>query len=324
MALRASQRHFFRRIAARNTSAYPAAATQLPSMSRTAIALEPEAPYWLGGAVEVTPHVTEALATGGAVSPFLALDYAPSRKREGPRRSYGVDTHPVRGFEVVTLCLEGEARDAGGPIKEGDVRWLTAGQGALVEGLGSPARALMDPALYRLRVNVPRDLKMSPPRLQRFEARDASVVALGDCTMRVYAGDVCGVLGPVEPEVDGTQLYVVDGAGNVELPLDGEATALVLVIRGTCTVGGVVFGANRAFYAPPGEACMTVELAASTKLVVALALPTTDPVVVGGPFVMTSATEIARAYEDFLHGRFNATGGRPEAYASDSDSSAVE
>ena len=58
-------------------------------MSRTAIALEPEAPYWLGGAVEVTPHVTEALATGGAVSPFLALDYAPSRKREGPRRSYG-------------------------------------------------------------------------------------------------------------------------------------------------------------------------------------------------------------------------------------------
>ena len=86
-------------------------------MSRAAIALEPEAPYWLGGAVEVTPHVTEALATGGAVSPFLALDYAPSRKREGPRRSYGVDTHPVRGFEVVTLCLEGEARDAGGPIR---------------------------------------------------------------------------------------------------------------------------------------------------------------------------------------------------------------
>ena len=50
----------------------------------------------------------------------------------------------------------------------------------------------------------------------------------------------------------------------------------------------------------------------STKLVVALALPTTDPVVVGGPFVMTSATEIARAYGT-LHGRFNATGGRPEA-----------
>ena len=71
-------------------------------MSRTAIALEPEAPYWLGGAVEVTPHVTEALATGGAVSPFLALDYAPARKRDKQRRSYGVDTHPVRGFEAVT------------------------------------------------------------------------------------------------------------------------------------------------------------------------------------------------------------------------------
>ena len=142
--------------------------------------------------------------------------------------------------------------------------------------------------------------------------------------VRVYAGDVCGVLGPVEPEVDGTQLYVVDGAGNVELPLDAEATALVLIVRGTCTVDGVAFGANRAFYAPPGGAVIKVELAASSRLVVALALPTTDPVVVGGPFVMTSSTEITRAYEDFLHGRFNATGGRPEAYASDSDSSAVE
>ena len=127
-------------------------------MSRAAIALEPEAPYWLGGAVEVTPHVTQELATGGAVSPFLALDYAPARKRDKQRRSYGVDTHPVRGFEVVTLCLEGEARDAGGPIKEGDVRWLSGGKGALVEGLGSPARALTDPALYRLRVNVPLSL----------------------------------------------------------------------------------------------------------------------------------------------------------------------
>ena len=93
---------------------------------------------------------------------------------------------------------------------------------------------------------------------------------------------MCGVLGPVEPEVDGTQLYVVDGSGDVDLPLDAEATALVLIVRGTCTVDGVAFGANRAFYAPPGGAYMRVVLAAATKLVVALAVPTTDPVVVGG------------------------------------------
>ena len=85
----------------------------------------------------------------------------------------------------------------------------------------------------------------------------------------------------------------------------------MLIVRGTCTVDGVVFGANRAFYAPPGEAVMAVELAASTKLVVALALPTTDPVVVGGPFVMTSATEIARAYEDFSTGASTRRAGAP-------------
>lgn len=56
-------------------------------MSRAAIALEAEEPYWLGAAVEVTPHITDALATGGAVSPFLALDYAPARPRKAARRA---------------------------------------------------------------------------------------------------------------------------------------------------------------------------------------------------------------------------------------------
>ena len=293
-------------------------------MSRAVVALEAEEPYWLGAAVEVTPHVSDALATGGLVSPFLALDYAPARPRTKARRAYGVDTHPVRGYEVVTLCLEGEARDAGGIIREGDVRWLSGGRGVLVEGFGSSRQTTSDPALYRLKVNVPRALKKSMPRLQRFEMRDAPVVALEQCTLRIYAGEVLGVVGPVEPKVDGTQLYVVDGSGAVDLPLDPEGTALVLVVQGTCTVAGVSYGADRAFYAPPGGALLTCALAAPSRLVVALGAPMADPVVIGGPFVMNSEEEVAQAYEDFLHRRFNATGGRSETVEGESDSSAVE
>ena len=163
--------------------------------------------------------------------------------------------------------------------------------------------------------------------------RDAPVVALEQCTLRIYAGEVLGVVGPVEPKVDGTQLYVVDGSGAVDLPLDPEGTALVLVVQGTCTVAGVSYGADRAFYAPPGGALLTCALAAPSRLVVALGAPTADPVVIGGPFVMNSEEEVAQAgavspsvqaYEDFLHGRYNATGGRSETVEGDSDSSAVE
>ena len=98
----------------------------------------------------------------------------------------------------------------------------------------------------------------------------------------------------------------------------------MLVVQGTCTVAGVSYGADRAFYAPPGGALLTCALAAPSRLVVALGAPTADPVVIGGPFVMNSEEEVAQAYEDFLHGRFNATGGRSETVEGDSDSSAVE
>lgn len=202
------------------------------------------------------------------------------------------------------------------------MRWLSGGRGVLVEGFGSSRLGTSDPALYR-KVNVPRELKKSMPRLQRFEMRDAPVVVLEQCTLRIYAGEVLGVVGPVEPEVDGTQLYVVDGSGAVDLPLDPEGTALVLVVQGTCTVA-VSYGADGAFYAPPGGVVLICALAASSKLVVALGAPTADPVVIGGPFVMNSEEEVAQAYEDFLHGRFNATGGRSETVLGDSDSSAVE
>ena len=105
MALRASQRHF-RRIAARNTSV-PGSSHTAAKHEQDSNSLEPEAPCSLGGAVEVTPHVTEALATGGAVSPFLAL-ITRRAANEKVRRSCGVDTHPVPG-RGRTPCLKARA-----------------------------------------------------------------------------------------------------------------------------------------------------------------------------------------------------------------------
>ena len=114
-------------VAAISRSAAHRARARSSIMSRAAIALEPEAPYWLGGAVEVTPHVTEALATGGAVSPFLALDYAPARKR---RRSTPIVRRrhaPRARLRSRHFVLGGRgARRRRAGIKEGDVRWLTA------------------------------------------------------------------------------------------------------------------------------------------------------------------------------------------------------
>jgi redox-sensitive bicupin YhaK (pirin superfamily) len=76
------------------------------------------------------------------VDPFLLLDemgpmdYAPGEAKGAP-------DHPHRGFETVTLLLEGEMehRDSAGHvgrIRAGDAQWMTAGAGVVHSELPAP------------------------------------------------------------------------------------------------------------------------------------------------------------------------------------------
>ena len=77
------------------------------------------------------------------VSPFLLFDYAGPHVFEPSKAPRGVDQHPHRGFETVTIVYDGEVahRDStgnGGVIGPGDVQWMTAASGILHEEFHSP------------------------------------------------------------------------------------------------------------------------------------------------------------------------------------------
>src|SRR3546814_2422314 len=68
---------------------------------------------------------------GSDVSPFLLLDYAGPADFPPSSTPRGVEQHPHRGFETVTIAYQGEVDNpdtAGhqGRIGPGDVPWLTA------------------------------------------------------------------------------------------------------------------------------------------------------------------------------------------------------
>src|SRR5690606_19504966 len=68
---------------------------------------------------------------GHEVSPFLLLDYAGPANFPPADRPRGVEMHPHRGFETVTIVYQGEVEHkdtAGnqGRIGPGDVQWMTA------------------------------------------------------------------------------------------------------------------------------------------------------------------------------------------------------
>lgn len=81
--------------------------------------------HWVGNGFPVRSLLSYDRMGANNISPFLLLDYAGPAKFEPATHRRGVGQHPHRGFETVTLVLQGELehRDStgsGGVIGEGD------------------------------------------------------------------------------------------------------------------------------------------------------------------------------------------------------------
>lgn len=70
------------------------------------------------------------------MDPFIMLDYNSKYHFPPSKRPRGVDVHPHKGFETVTIAYKGKVQHhdssgGGGVIEEGGVQWMTAGNGIL-------------------------------------------------------------------------------------------------------------------------------------------------------------------------------------------------
>src|SRR5258708_1579936 len=133
---------------------------------------ESGSPHWLGDGFNVR-NLFPSNGLEDEISPFLMLDYAGPTIFPPASQPRGVDKHPHRGFETVTIVYQGslEHRDSGGnagTIGPGDVQWMTAGSGVVHEEKQTPQFAKEGGAMemVQLWVNLPKSRKMRPPRYQ--------------------------------------------------------------------------------------------------------------------------------------------------------------
>ena len=227
----------------------------------------------------------------------------------------GFPMHPHRGIETITYMLDGSVthRDSlgnAGTIGTGDVQWMTAGRGILHEEMPHLGPKRLDG--FQIWVNLPRKLKMTPPRYQDVAAARIPEVALpGGGKVRVIAGDVKGTAGAVrEIHADPTYLDVVLPAGETfEQPIPRGHTGLLYVYQGEVALGGAA--ANRGQVIPsPRLAILTdgdvvrVHAASPARLLLLSAQPLHEPYVRWGPFVMNTREEIAQALDELRAGTF--------------------
>lgn len=269
--------------------------------------------HWVGDGFPVR-NLFPSNGVNDAVNPFLMFDYAGPTSFPPSDRPRGVEEHPHRGFETVTIAYQGSVdhRDSAGnagAIGPGDVQWMTAASGVVHEekhGMDF-TRAGGAFEMAQLWVNLPAAYKMTAPRYQSIVSADIPVVELGEgAHARVIAGELHTVRGPAQTFTPITLIDLRLRAGaKGALPFPAGQNAAIALLRGAVTLNGVTAlsgEAKLAVLSTEGDE-VHVEATQDSLLLVLAGEPIREPVVSYGPFVMNTQEEIRQAIADYRSGK---------------------
>lgn len=270
--------------------------------------------HWVGDGFPVRSLFSH-MSGGNENTPFLMLDYAGPHEFGPAATPRGVDVHPHKGFETVTIVYEGEVEHGdstgrGGVIREGDVQWMTAGSGILHKEFHSHdfTKTGGDFEMVQLWVNLPAKDKSAAPGYQGITDAQIPSIDLADNAgrLRVIAGEFDGIKGPAQTftPLDLWDLRLNAGKTLTLTPAEGH-TVIVAALSGDVTVNSEarLSGPATARLSRDGGS-VEIQAASDAKILILAGEPIDEPVASYGPFVMNTEGEIRKAIEDFNAGRF--------------------
>ncbi|XP_047137009.1 uncharacterized protein LOC100202256 [Hydra vulgaris] len=263
------------------------------------------------------------------VDPFLMLDHL-GPTDYGPGEAVGAPDHPHRGFETVTYVIDGgvfhqDSCGNSGNLGPGWVQWMTAGSGVVHSEM--PTEELLKNGGrmegFQLWVNLPKVLKMSPPRYQDTPPEKLPLVQIPDekGSVKVIAGEYLGVAAAIETKIPIMFLDITLNKGaSIDVPIPDKYNAFVYVWRGEGMLGNEKQHAVHGQVAKLSETGDVFYLEASANhnmhVLVLAGQPINEPIVRNGPFVMNTQEEIIQAFSDYKSGKLGGTiEGADERYA---------
>jgi quercetin 2,3-dioxygenase len=267
-----------------------------------------------GDGVKLTRVLTQPLQR--RLDPFLMLDAFGSDAAS----DYigGFPSHPHRGFETVTIMLEGRMRHQDsvgnvGLLEPGSVQWMTAGRGIIHSEMPEQQEGRM--AGFQLWVNLAAKDKMCAPMYRDVPPPAVPEFALaGGVNVRVVAGNTHGVMGAVTRPT--TEPLVLDitlppGAG-FHLPIPATHNAFIYVFGGAVEVGNPESSQERSHVDSERMAILSNDVAAdgvtltagstTARVLLVAGHPLNEPIAQHGPFVMNTVAELHQAVADFQRG----------------------
>ena len=246
------------------------------------------------------------------MSPFFMLDYASPYNFPPSEKQRGVDVHPHRGFETVTIAYQGKVAhhdSAGnhGVIGEGDVQWMTAASGVLHKEYHEKDFSKKGGTfqMVQLWVNLPAQYKMSAPQYQEIKKEMMGRLIFEGGLLEVIAGNYKDIKGPASTF---SPLHVLnlhlESQAEFILELPENFNTGLLAIKGSVTIQDQSVPSDHFALFQNAGSTISIKASTSATLLVLSGQPLDEPIVAYGPFLMNSWEEIEQAVEDFNNGKF--------------------
>lgn len=245
--------------------------------------------------------------------PFLMLDHFGPTLFPATNEARGVDAHPHKGFETITVLFEGdlEHRDSQGNhglLRAGDVQWMTAASGIVHEEKHGPELTQKGGTLHGLQIwlNLPASSKKNPAGYQDLRSQDIPNVPIGGSgsRLRVIAGNYQGTSGVAHTPmpVELWDVYLERGDQWAPTLTDGHPALLYMVSGLTDTDQGLLREAQLGFLSEEGRR-FSIKALETSHFVILSAAVLHEPVMAYGPFVMNTQEEILEAIREYQSGK---------------------
>lgn len=239
----------------------------------------------------------------------------------------GFPAHPHRGFETVTVVLNGfvdhsDSHGASGRYGNGDVQWMTAGAGLQhAEMFPLLNREKDNPLeLFQIWLNLPQSRKFADPHYKMLWAEDIPVYTEKDrqgnrTEVTIIAGQIAKTKAPspapdswaTETENDvGIWLIKMDPHATWELPkTKPETNRSLYFYRGSgIKAAGIDIEPYHSVDLLADEKVILENSFGEAFLLLLQGKPINEPVVQHGPFVMNTPEEIHQAIVDYRKTQF--------------------
>src|ERR1700761_4901524 len=208
----------------------------------------PARPGMVGDGFRVFNYFPHGGLSQHRVSPFLMMDFNAEYDFGPSDHIRGVDVHPHKGFETVTIAYQGsvahhDSTGNSGVINPGDVQWMTAGAGILHKEYheesfskrGGPFE------MIQLWVNLPKKDKLTAPKYQPITAGQMGKVDLPDNSglVNIIAGEFNGTRGPATTFTPVNMFDIrLNEGGKLTTATPAGHNTLLLVVHGLINVNG--------------------------------------------------------------------------------------